>query len=117
MILIICALKLEAKPFLNALEHKKVEKCNALKVNKGEILGSRVIVVKSGVGALKAAYVTRSLIEKYDVSQIIMARTAGGTDRTLNIGDTVVSAEIIFHDDAGELFNCYELLNGYSVSY
>ena len=105
MILIICALKLEAKPFLDALEHRKVEKTGDLKVYHGEICDSSVIIGRCGVGALKAADTTRSLIDKYDISHIIMSGTAGGIDRTLRIGDTVVSEEILFHDESYKMLS------------
>jgi len=105
MILIICALKLEAKPFLDALEHIKVEKIGDLKVYQGEICGARVIISKCGVGVLKSAETARLLIDKYDISHIIMSGTAGGIDRTLRIGDTVVSEDILFHDDSYKIFS------------
>lgn len=105
MILIICALKLEAKPFLNALQHRRVEKCDSLIVYHGEISGVNVIVTVCGVGVLKSANAVQSVIGKYDISQVIMSGTAGGIDRKLNIGDTVISEEILFHDDAGSLLS------------
>jgi len=101
MILIICALRLEAKPFLNALEYRKAEKIGSLKCFHGELCGAKVIIVQCGVGVLKAADVACSLIDKHAIACIIMSGTAGGIDRSLRVGDTVVSDEILFHDDAG----------------
>ena len=98
MTLIICAIKPEAKPFLNALENVKTEKCKSLKVNHGTISGIKVTVIRCGVGLKKAAAATQAMIDGFPVTKIVMSGTAGGVDSRLKIGDTVVSEEILYHE-------------------
>jgi len=98
MTLIICAIRPEVKPFLKALENPKNEKCDSVKVYIGTIHNKQVLVVRCGVGLKKAATVTRSIISKYPVKQVIMSGTAGGVDKKLKIGDTIVSEEILYHE-------------------
>jgi len=93
MTLIICAIKSEAKPFLDALEKKTEEKCASLNVHHGTINGATVMIVCCGVGLEKAAAATQMLIKNYKISRIIMSGTAGGADNELNIGDT----EMVLH--------------------
>jgi len=90
MTLIICALKLEAKPYLSALRNIRVKKTNATKTYHGEIEGTSVIVAKCGVGVLEAAKAAQALLDKHSISRVIMSGTAGGIDRKLKIGDTVI---------------------------
>jgi len=103
MTLIICAIKNEAKPFLAALESVRKEKCTSLKVYHGTINGVKVSVVRCGVGLQKAAAATQALINNYTISRILMSGTAGGVDKRLKIGDTIVSEEILYHEGKTEL--------------
>jgi len=98
MTLIICAIKNEAKPFLTALENVKEEKCASLKLHHGTINGTKVTVVRCGVGLKKAAAATQTLIDSLPISRMIMSGTAGGVEEKLKIGDTIVSEEILYHE-------------------
>jgi len=98
MILIICAIKPEAKPFLKVLENTRKEKCGSIVVHHGTINGVAVMVVCCGVGLKRAAGVTQTLIRKLDASRIVMSGTAGGVESNLCLGDTIISEEILYHD-------------------
>jgi len=98
MTLIICAIKNEAKPFLTALENVKKEKCASLKVYIGTINGIDVMVARCGVGLERAAAATQALIDNFKILRMIMSGTAGGVDKKLKIGDTIVSEEILYHE-------------------
>jgi len=98
MTLIICAIKPEIKPFLEALENERIEECDSLDVHHGVINGANVMVVRCGAGLEKAAAATQALIEKFQISCMIMSGTAGGVDRELNIGDTIISEEMLYHE-------------------
>ena len=103
MTLIVCAMKLEAKPFLNALECVMIEKHAVSKVYQGEIAGSKVVVSCCGVGVDKSASTVQSLIECFDISRVIMSGTACGIAPDLGIGDTVISEESLFHERLKEI--------------
>jgi len=91
-------MKLEAKPFLKALEHPELQKSASYKVYYGEIAGTKVLLAICGVGIDRAAAVAESLLGSYDISRVIMSGTACGIDSKLDIGDTVVSEEILFYN-------------------
>jgi len=99
-------MKLEAKPFLKALEGKKAKKRAGLKTYHGRIAGISVTIACCGVGVDKATAAVRSLIDNYDISQVIVAGTAGGIDSKLKIGDTVVSDDTLFYDQSENPLQC-----------
>ena len=103
MVMIVCAMKLEAKPFLRALDNKRIKKHGELRVYHGRIAGVDVMVACCGVGMRRAAANIQSLIDSVGPSQIVMSGTAGGIDAKLKIGDTVVSDELIYHEIVGDL--------------
>jgi len=91
-------MKLEAKPFLKALESSELKKSASYKVYYGEIAGIKVLVAICGVGMDRAAAAVESLLGNYDISRVIMSGTACGIDSKLDIGDTVVSEEMLFYN-------------------
>jgi len=91
-------MKLEAKPFLTAVESSTLKKSASYRVYYGEIAGAKVLVAICGVGMDRAAAVVESLLGSYDISRVIMSGTACGIDSKLDIGDTVVSEEILFYN-------------------
>jgi len=115
-------MKLEAKPFLKALESLKPEKSAFYKAYYGEIAGIKVAIAVCGVGIVRTAAAVEALLDRHDISKVIMSGTAGGIDSKLKIGDTVVSEEILFHDknenlllsdspdESGTIFNADEIL-------
>jgi adenosylhomocysteine nucleosidase len=97
---VICAIDIEAKPFLNALTDDAYTKHASLNFHKGIIGGADVVLVCSGVCKVNAAIAAQVLIDSFGVKQVIMSGTAGGMDRRLKIGDTVVVTESLYHDVA-----------------
>ncbi len=83
------------------LEHLSLEKT----VNKaglsffcGTIHEYPVVIVKAGIGKVNAAACTQMLIDLFDVKMIVNTGSAGSLDARINIGDIVVSTEVIQHD-------------------
>ena len=119
LICILCAIKTEAKPFLEALEQAAVSNCGQLKIYEGYLADKKIALTCSGAGFTKAAAAAQALIERYDASCLIMSGTAGGMDKRLKIGDTAVAEETVYHDipdgtvyksDGGLLARCREAL-------
>ncbi|MDR2957288.1 MAG: 5'-methylthioadenosine/S-adenosylhomocysteine nucleosidase [Coriobacteriales bacterium] len=111
MIVILCAMKLEAKPFMKALANKKPVEPFGRRVYQGTIAGTEVVVARCGVGIQKAIAFTQTLLANLDVTQLIMSGTAGGVEAHLKIGDTVVSEELVFHDPVEDLLAKHNLAN------
>lgn len=65
---------------------------------EGNLFGTSVVVSKSGVGKVHAALVTQRLIDVYQPKQLIFTGLAGSLNEKLEIGDIVVSRDLIQHD-------------------
>jgi len=65
---------------------------------KGLIKTEEVLVVKSNVGKVNAARVTQMMIDKFNIKFIINVGTAGSLDNRLDIGDIVVSENLVQYD-------------------
>jgi len=65
---------------------------------KGFIKEEEVILVKSNVGKVNAARITQMIIDKFDIKLIINAGTAGSVNNELDIGDIVVSSNLVQYD-------------------
>jgi adenosylhomocysteine nucleosidase len=95
---IICPIDTEAAPFMGAISHVEKTKTAMMTVYEGIIEGASVALVRCGVCKVNAAVSAQMLITKYNVDQIIVSGTAGGMDKRVRVGDTVVSTEAVYHD-------------------
>ncbi len=88
----------EIMPFIEEISNKKVENVAMLTFYNGIYKNSDVVALYCGVCKVNAAIATQILIDKFNVTHIIVTGVAGGIDNILNIGDTVISTEITYHD-------------------
>lgn len=65
---------------------------------QGQLNGSDVVIVQSGIGKVAAALATAMLIEKFQPDYVVNTGSAGGFDQSLNVGDIVISSEVRYHD-------------------
>lgn len=65
---------------------------------EGTIDKIKVVLLKSGIGKVNAAMATTILLEKFKPKKIINTGSAGGFSTQLNVGDIVVSDEVVYHD-------------------
>lgn len=101
---IICAIEKELKPYLDVLTNEVTREHALITFHEGMIANTKVVVLFSGVCKVNAAIATQILIDKFGIDYIIVSGTAGGLDRRLGIGDTVISTEVTYHDvDEGTL--------------
>ena len=64
----------------------------------GKYAGKDVVVVRSGIGKVNAAICAQILISDFEVNAIINTGVAGAIHGDLEIGDIVVSDDVIQHD-------------------
>ena len=64
----------------------------------GKLCGRDVVVVRSGVGKVNAAVCTQILADRFDVCAVINTGIAGSLNAEINIGDIVVSTDVLHHD-------------------
>lgn len=104
---IICAIEKELKPYLDVLTDNVTHTYAKVVFHEGMIGRTQVVALFSGVCKVNAAIATQVLIDKFGVDYIVVSGTAGGLDKRLRIGDTVVSTEVAYHDVAEGILTEY----------
>ena len=57
-----------------------------------------VVLVRCGIGKVNAAICTQILIDKFNIDYVINTGAAGAVSRELDIGDVVISTDLVEHD-------------------
>ena len=89
--------------------------CTTVKTGKrtyfsGQINGIDTVVVFSRWGKVAAATTVTTLINKFQITELIFTGVAGAIDSELNIGDIVLGSRLIQHDmDARPLMQQFEI--------
>ncbi len=88
----------EINPFIEELAHVKVEKHALLTFHAAPYENIEVVCVCSGICKVNAAMATQLLIDKYNVTHVIVIGVAGAIDENLHICDTIIPTEVSYHD-------------------
>lgn len=80
------------------------------KFYKGTLLGKDIVLVECGIGKVNAAICSTLLIQEFKVDKILFTGVAGGLNPNINIGDIVISTDLMQHD-----FNCTAFGYDYGV--
>jgi len=97
----------EIMPFINKISNTRISEHAMLKIYSGVYEGVEVVSLFCGVCKVNAAIATQLLISKFEVTHIILTGVAGALNRQLEIGDTVISNEIAYHDVAHGILTEY----------
>ena len=97
----------EILPFINKLEGTTIAEHAKVKFHSGTYNGIDVVALFCGVCKVNAAIAAQILIDKYDITHMIVAGVAGAIDASLAIADTVISSEIAYHDVADGILTNY----------
>ncbi len=65
---------------------------------EGKLCGKDVVVVRSGIGKVNAACCAQVLADVFGVDTIINTGIAGSLNAEINIGDIVISTDVLHHD-------------------
>lgn len=65
---------------------------------KGKLCGKDVVIVKSGIGKVNASVCAQILIDKFNAEVLINTGVAGSLDASIDIGDMVISTDLVEHD-------------------
>lgn len=65
---------------------------------RGTIKGKEVVLLKSGIGKVNAAMGTTIMFERFAPDLIINTGSAGGYSEKLEVGDIIISSEVVHHD-------------------
>ena len=81
----------------NMTEKQEQVIANTLFVH-GKLLEKEIVLLKSGIGKVNAAMATTIMHEHYSPSYVINTGSAGGVSDDLEVGDVVISSEVVHHD-------------------
>lgn len=101
---IIGAMDNEVAALIAALENDFVTERCQLTFHEGLIGGVPVVVVKSGVGKVAMASCAQQLCDIFGVDLLVNTGVAGAVDDRLDIGDVVVSTDLVHHDMDATIF-------------
>ncbi len=65
---------------------------------KGTLSGAPVVVVRSGIGKVNAAVCTQILVDRFHIDAVINTGIAGSLQAEIDIGDIVLSTDVLHHD-------------------
>lgn len=66
--------------------------------HQGQLNGTDVVIVQSGIGKVAAALATLLLIDKFKPDYVVNTGSAGGFEQSLKVGDIVIGSELRYHD-------------------
>lgn len=95
---IIGAMDEEVSKLKELLNNVKINKKALMEFYEGTLDGKEVVVVRSGIGKVNAAVCTQILVDDYAVEAIINTGIAGSLRNEINIGDMVLSTDVMHHD-------------------
>ena len=65
---------------------------------KGVLCGKDVVIVRSGIGKVNAGICAQILVDKFNAAMLINTGIAGSLDAAIDIGDMVISTDLVEHD-------------------
>ena len=65
---------------------------------EGMLKNQPVVVVRSGIGKVNAAVCTQILVDEFGVDAVINTGIAGSLNAQIDIGDIVISTDVLHHD-------------------
>ncbi|WP_010650987.1 5'-methylthioadenosine/S-adenosylhomocysteine nucleosidase [Oceanobacillus massiliensis] len=81
----------------NMTDSKEVTVANCHFI-EGQLRGKEVVLLQSGIGKVNAAMATTILLERFSPTHVINTGSAGGFAESLEVGDVVISKEVVHHD-------------------
>ena len=95
---IIGAMEVEVKELKEQMQITRQLTKAGMEFCEGILEGQDVVVVRSGVGKVNAAVCTQILIDDFDAEVVINTGIAGSLNADINIGDLVISTDLVHHD-------------------
>lgn len=95
---VIGAMEEEVSMLIGQMKNKETKVMAGMQFNKGKLWDIDAVVVKSGIGKVNMAICTQILVDVYNVTAVINTGVAGGLYEKLNVGDIVISSDVVQHD-------------------
>lgn len=95
---IIGAMEVEVAILKEKMEDVRIIKKASMDFYEGILAGKKVVVVRSGIGKVNAGICAQILADVFSVGAIINTGIAGSLNKNINIGDIVLSTDVVQHD-------------------
>ena len=95
---IIGAMEVEVAILKEKMEDVRIIKKASMDFYEGILAGKKVVVVRSGFGKVNAGICAQILADVFSVDAIINTGIAGSLNKNINIGDIVLSTDVVQHD-------------------
>lgn len=95
---IIGAMEVEVAELKEMMQTKRVVEKAQMSFAEGTLNGHDVVVVRSGIGKVNAAICAQILADEFHADVIINTGIAGSLKNEINIGDIVLSTDVVHHD-------------------
>lgn len=95
---IIGAMDVEVNALKKDMKIESVSKKAGMEFCQGELKGRNVVVVRSGIGKVNAAVCTQILVDVFGADAVINTGIAGSLNADIDIGDVVISTDVLHHD-------------------
>jgi len=95
---IIGAMDEEIEILKKLMDIEDTENIAGMDFYKGKLENKEVILVRSGIGKVNAAICSQILSSNFNVTHIINTGVAGAVKDDLNVGDIVISSDVVEHD-------------------
>ena len=95
---IIGAMEEEVAVLKDEMNIEEVVEYASMQFCKGILCGKNVVIVRSGIGKVNASVCAQVLVDKFNVDMLVNTGIAGSLDATIDIGDMVISTDLVEHD-------------------
>ena len=95
---IIGAMEQEVARLKEVMENVSITTRAEMDFYEGVLEGKKVVVVQSGIGKVNAGMCTQILADLFQVEAVINTGIAGSLNNDINIGDIVLSTDVLHHD-------------------
>ena len=95
---IIGAMEVEVAILKEKMEDVRIIKKASIDFYEGILAGKKAVVVRSGIGKVNAVICAQILADVFSVDAIINTGIAGSLNKNINIGDIVLSTDVVQHD-------------------
>ena len=95
---IIGAMEVEVERLKKDMEIQREIRKAGMEFCEGVLMGQPAVVVRSGIGKVNAAVCTQILVDVFGVDAVINTGIAGSLNAQIDIGDIVISTDVLHHD-------------------
>ena len=101
---IIGAMEEEVSILKETMEIQETVEYAGMTFCKGKLCEKDVVIVRSGIGKVNAAICAQVLVDKFQVKVLLNTGIAGSLDAAIDIGDMVISTDLVEHDMDASIF-------------